>query len=254
MNQPIRPPSPDEETIQPQAQLTNMRLALMTLKQCMAVPESMPRFGLLYGFSGYGKTVAAAFAAARTNAAYVEARSIWTQRSLLSALAASLGISHIEKTGPLILDQIISLLCQYPRPLIIDEMDYLVKKQSVDILRDIHDNTGIAIMMIGEEALPAKLMEWERFHNRILIATAAQPASQQDVLALREHYCHSVALSDDLVMHIAKSCRGVIRRIVTNLERAQQMGLDDGRTSIDLEYWGNRRVDNGELTPRGRAA
>ena len=243
----------DGETIQPQAQLTNMRLALQTITECMNVDERMPRLGLLYGFSGYGKTVAAAFAAARTDAAYVEALSIWTQRSMLKALAEALGITRVAKTGPLILDQIISNLCQHPRPLIIDEMDHLVKKQSVDIIRDIHDNTGVAILMIGEESLPAKLKEWERFHNRILVATPAEPASQADVLALRDYYCLRVHLSDDLALHIAKSCKGVTRRIVTNLDRAQRIALDAGESEIDLQWWGGRRIADGEIMPRRRA-
>ncbi|MGE4321785.1 MAG: AAA family ATPase [Sphingobium sp.] len=133
------------------APLTNMGLALRTLLECEDAGADSPRMGLFHGFSGYGKTVAAGFVSARTNAAYVQAQSVWSQRSLLEAIAEELGITRLEKTAPKILRQIIDQLNHEPRHLIIDEMDHLVHKRSVEIIRDIHDATQIAILMIGEE-------------------------------------------------------------------------------------------------------
>lgn len=232
------------------AQLTNMALAYQTMADCAAASENMPRLGVFYGPSGFGKSVGAAFTAARFDAGYVEAKSIWTQRSLLTALAEAVGIVRVEKTGPRILEQLIEHLNAHPRPVIIDEMDYLVKKQMVDIIRDIHDATSVAILMIGEEALPSKLKEWERFDNRILAHTPAQPASDADALKLRDHYCRRVQVADDLVLEIARTCGGVTRRIVTNLERAQNLAVDDGTLAIDLAWWGKRRIENGALPIR----
>lgn len=232
------------------AQLANMALALRTLVDCMEAGEHSPRLGLFYGFSGYGKSVGAAFASARTGAGYIEAKSIWTQRSLLEAIAEELGIVRPERTAPRLLRQIIEELNRQPRALIIDEMDYLVKKQSVDIIRDIHDATPVAIMMIGEEALPAKLKEWERFDNRILVARAAQPASADDTLKLRDHYCRRVRIDDDLALHFHERCKGVTRRISVNLQMAEREALTEGEEVIDRKWWGNRPILTGEVATR----
>lgn len=232
------------------ARLTNMSLALKTMMDCLEVHDSSPRFSVFYGPSGYGKSVSAAFTAARVDAVYVEARSIWTQRSVLENIAHAYGIVRLERTGPRILDQLIDHLNTEPRPLIIDEMDYLVKKQLVDILRDLHDATRIPIMMIGMEELPAKLKEWEQFDNRILITTAAQPASDQDALLLRDHYCLDVKVADDLALMIRDRCRRVVRRIVTNLNAVQRAALEAGRTTADVDWWGNRPIENGDLKVR----
>ncbi len=232
------------------AQLTNMSLALRTLMDCHHAGESSPRMGLFYGYSGYGKSVAAAFAAARLAAAYVEAKSVWTQRSILEAIATELGIVKLERTTAKIFDQIVDLLNNEPRPIIVDEMDYLVKKSFVEIIRDIHDATRVGIMMIGEEALPTKLKEWERFHNRILIATPAMPASFEDACALRDHYCRRVDVADDLVMHIRDACKGVTRRIYVNLERVQRLAAEEGEEAVDLNWWGNRPVTTGDVPVR----
>lgn len=232
------------------AQLTNMALALQTLVDCVEAGDNSPRLGLFYGFSGYGKSVGAAFAGARTGAAYIEAKSIWTQRTLLEAIAEELGIARLDRTAPRMLRQIIEELNRSPRPLIIDEMDHLVKKQSVEIIRDIHDATSIAIMMIGEEALPGKLKEWERFDNRILIAQPAQPASEEDALKLRDHYCRRVAVADDLALMFRERCRAVTRRIVVNLQAAEREAAIDGEQRIDVRWWGNRPVRTGDIPTR----
>lgn len=232
------------------AALTNMSLALQTMIECQEAGHASPRMGLLYGFSGYGKTVAAAFTAARTGAIYVQAKSIWTQRSILEAIATELGISRIERTGPRILGQIIDQLNRTPVGVIIDEMDHLVQKRSVEIIRDIHDGTRVGILMIGEEALPAKLKEWERFDNRILVATAAQPASHHDAIMLRDHYCQRIRVADDLVSLFAERCRGVTRRIVVNLQAAQRLAAVEGLTEVDAAWWGARAVSNGEIPVR----
>jgi SpoVK/Ycf46/Vps4 family AAA+-type ATPase len=235
------------------AQLTNMRLGLATMLECQDAGDGSPRLGLFYGPSGYGKSVAAATVAARLGGAYVVAKSIWTQRSLLEAIAAELGITRLERTGPRLLEQIVDQLLREPQPLIIDEMDHLVKKQSVEIIRDIHDAARVPVLMIGEEALPAKLKAWERFDNRILIATPAQPSSIGDALLLRDFYCPRVAVADDLVAAIVDVTKGVTRRIVTNLQAVQAAATAEGLGSMDLQAWGDRRFRTGSLQTR-RAA
>lgn len=232
------------------AQLTNMGLALRTIIDCREAGHNSPRMGLFYGFSGYGKTVAAAFAAARTGAVYIAAQSVWTQRSILQALAAELGISRVAKTAPDILGQIVDQLNRTPVDIIIDEMDHLVQKRSVEIIRDIHDSTRVGILMIGEEALPSKLKEWERFDNRILVATAAQPASYEDALKLRDHYCGRIRVADDLVEIFTERCRGVTRRIVVNLQEAQRAAAGEGLSTVDAAWWGDRPISNGDVPVR----
>ncbi len=235
------------------AQLTNMRLGLSTMLDCQDAEEGSPRMGLFYGPSGYGKSVAAATIAARLNGAYVVAKSIWTQRSLLEALATEIGIAQLARTGPRLLDQIVDQLLDEPQPLIIDEMDHLVTRRSVEIIRDIHDNARVPVLMIGEEALPAKLKAWERFDNRLLVATPAQPASLSDARLLRGHYCQKVEVADDLLEAILRVTGGITRRVVTNLQKVQAEAIAAGRARMDLAEWGDRRFRTGAILPRKAA-
>jgi SpoVK/Ycf46/Vps4 family AAA+-type ATPase len=233
------------------ARTSNMALAASTMAAAINAGEGVPRMVLFYGPSGWGKTIACSHVAAVTDAAYVQARSVWTGKTFLEKLAEELGITNLKKTASGILDQIIDAISQRPCPIIIDEMDHLVKKQSVELIRDIYEATGMPIMMVGEEALPAKLKEWERFDNRILRATPAQPATVEDGRLLRDLYVRKVTMADDLVDHFTTQCAGVARRIVANLQEAQQVAIDElGVVEIDRAAWGNRPVINGDLPGR----
>jgi len=238
------------------AQLTNMNLGLTTYLECVEAGIGMPRIGLFYGPSGYGKSVAMAFISQRMSAAYVEAKKVWTQRSLLEAIAEELGVANLARTGAQMFQQIVDLLNRDPRGLILDEADYLVKRDYVEIIRDIHDATQIPILMVGEESLPEKLRAWERFHNRILVMTPAQPATLADALKLRSHYCPRVAIADDLVTAIVEACRGVTRRIVVNLKTAERLAIEAAAAEIDLEWWttNGRHFQTGDAPARRLAA
>ena len=89
-------------------------------------------------------------------------------------------------------------------PLIIDELDHMVKKGAVELIRDIHDGSQAAILLIGEERLPAKLERWERFHGRVLDWVPAQPADLDDCRHLANLYCHNIKIADDLLSAMHK--------------------------------------------------
>lgn len=238
------------------AQLTNMRLAMQTMVQIHNAPPGVPRIGLFYGWSGYGKTVAAAHVASYMDALFVTAQPVWTQRAMLEAVARELGMAQIERSAPRMLTQIIDALGSDPRPLIVDETDFIVDRDWIEIIRAIHDATRIAVLLIGEESLPAKLKKRERFDNRILVSTPAQPATTEDAMLLRAHYCPRVAIADDLVEAIVVACDGVTRRIVVNLQAAQAKALSEGRDAISLAGWGDAPFMTGQVQTRrlGRRA
>lgn len=245
--------SSDPARMQDHAQLTNMALCLRTMMDCRESGNPSARMGVFNGFSGYGKTVAAAFTSARIGAAYIQAQELWTRKTLLEVLAEELGIARPERTAANLLRQIIDQLNNFPVDLIVDEMDYLANKGLVNTLRDIHDGTRIAILMIGEESLPAKLKAWERFDNRIVSHTQAQPASYDDAIKLRNHYCHRIGIADDLVELFRIRCKGVTRRIVNNLQLAQKLAAESGVENVNAEWWGDRRVLTGDVITRKAA-
>ena len=231
------------------APLANVALCLGTLEKSMRRPAHLPGITVFYGPSGYGKSTAAAIARVRHNAYYVQARSSWTRKSAHAAILREMGITP-AKTIADMADQVAEQLVLSRRPLIVDEADYLVEKNSIEIIRDVYEASLAPIMLIGEECLPNNLRRWERFHGRVLEWAPAQPASPQDALALRDLYATRVHIADDLMSHVHQLAEGSVRRICVNIELIQDAALAGGVTDMDLAAWGGRDLYTGNAPSR----
>lgn len=239
------------------APLQNVGLCLSALDRASKRPGHLPGLVVMHGPSGVGKSTAAAYVATRLDAYYVEARSSWTKRAMLEAILTSMDIRKGRAVQPArtisgMVDQAAEQLALSGRPLIIDEMDHVVERNAVELVRDLYEASRAAILLIGEEALPGKLAQWERFHGRILDWVAAQPADLDDARELRKLYCDRVQVADDLLADVVRAAEGSVRRICVNLERIQEVGQTDGHEVMDSATWGDRQLYTGRA-PRRRA-
>lgn len=232
------------------APLTNVALCLSAMDRAVSRPGHLPGMVVFSGPSGWGKSTAAAYVATYSNAYYVECRSSWTKKALLENVLKEMGIVP-EKTIYQMTDQVCEQLAASQRPLIVDEMDAVVEKNAVEIIRDIYEGSGGApLLLIGEDRLPLKLKKWERFHGRILDFVVAQPIDLDDARHLRNLYCKKVTVEDDLLAHICSLAKGSARRICVNLERVQEEALQMGLKSISLHAWGKKQLFTGEAPSR----
>lgn len=231
------------------APLHNVALCNRALERAMNRPAHLPGLVAFYGPSGWGKSTAAAYTANRHRAYYVEAKSSWTKKALLLAVLTEMGVAP-AKTIYEMVDQVSEQLVLSGRPLILDEMDHIVAKKSVEVVRDIYESSNAPILLIGEEMMPAKLRAWERFHNRMLAWVPAQPCDLDDAGALAQLYCREVAIEEDLLHRIVEISRGAARRICVNIESVRQEAMADGLDSMDLAAWGDRPLYSGEAPKR----
>lgn len=231
--------------IRKNARLKNMALLMGTVEQVINRAPHLPGMIDFHGPSGFGKSHAAAYVANHYNCYYVQAQSSWTKKALLLAMLSEMGIQPAKTIYELVA-QIVEQLVLSERPLIIDEMDHIVDKKMVEIVRDIYDASQSAIILIGEENLPNKLKKWERFHGRMLNFVPALAADFEDAKELRKIYCDGVEISDDLLKQIQQLARGSVRRICVNLERIQQFCKTQNWKQIDLATW--TETKNGYFT------
>jgi chromosomal replication initiation ATPase DnaA len=232
------------------ASLVNVALADSAVVRAMAAPRHLPRMLCFSGKSGFGKTSAAAYLRSRHRAYYVECKSTWTRKKLLEDILKDMGIPPARTIYDMC-DQICLQLAASGRPLIIDEMDYLVDKSAVEIVRDIYDGSKGVVMIIGEERLPAKLQRWERFHGRIMEWVQARPADMDDALLLAEFYCRKVKVGEDIIALIHQKSEGSVRRICVNLELVQAQAMSVGLDAVTLVELPNLTLYNGKA-PMGR--
>jgi len=210
--------------------------------------KGTPGFVALSGPTGFGKSTACAYLANKHGAYYVECKSVWSKKALLeNTIYAIFGRAYAKATTVSgMLDQISEQLAKSGRPLIIDEFDYLVEKAAVQIVRDIYESSKAAIMLVGEENMPAKLLKWERFHGRVLDWAVAPAADMDDVRTLSGFYSSGITIQDDLLEHIHSKAKGSVRRITINLVRVRQEAIYQGLSAISLKEWGKKELFTGE--------
>lgn len=231
------------------APLANVSLCITALDKAINRPMHLPGLLVMYGPSGIGKSFSAAYAANQYAAYYVECKSSWTRKALLMAILSSMGIVP-ARSLPEMSDQVSEQLALSGRPLIIDEMDHIVEKKAVEIIRDLYEGSQGTILMLGEENLPYKLKQWERFHNRILDWIPAQLADLDDCRTLAKLYSPDVTITDDLLTEVTQSAKGCVRRICVNIEQIRRAALDVGAKDISRSEWGNRVLFTGEAPKR----
>ena len=142
-------------------------------------------------------------------------------------------------------DQIGEELALSGRPLLVDEADFLVQKRMVEVVRDIYESSGAAIILIGEEHLPGKLKAWERVHGRMLDWVAAQPASLADAKHLTGLYCPGIEIEPDLLAKLHEASSGSVRRICVNLDRIRELARTQGQIKVGKAEWGVRTFFQG---------
>ena len=240
------------------APLKNVSLCARALERALNRASNLPGIVALYGPSGWGKSMAASYCSNKYDGIYVECRSYFTKKTFVESILKEMGIRP-GRTIAEMMAQAAEQLDLSRRPLIIDEMDHLVDRNMIEIVRDLFEMSRSTMLLIGEEQFPRKLLRRsERFHNRVLVWAQAQPASREDCRALAHFYCQvergesitPIPVADDLLDHFRARCRGVTRYICVNLDHARDVAQTEGWKSIDLATWGKREVYSGDPPPR----
>lgn len=233
------------------APLRNVQSCAKVMEHLITRAPNLPGMGAFYGASGLGKSFAAAACTNKFNAVYVECRSYFTKKSLLLSICREMRLRPGNTVYDMV-SQISEQLSLSGRPLILDEMDHIVDKSLVEIVRDLYEASSAPILMIGEEMFPAKLKRWERFHNRVLDWQPAAASDLSDAKKLAKVYSPDVEINDDLLEMIVKASRGVARRICVNIELVRQEAKSSGspRGGMSAGHWGEREFYTGEAPVR----
>ena len=233
------------------APTANISLASAALEHALNRSANLPGIVALYGPSGWGKSMAASYCANKFEGVYVECRSYFAKKTFVLAILKEMGIRP-GRTLAELMEQAAEQLDLSQRPLIIDEMDHLVDRNVIEIVRDLHEMSRATILLIGEEHFPRKLLrQSERFHNRVLTWLPAQPANLADCRQLAKFYAPEHPIGDAMLKLIVKASGGTARRMCVNIEQVRQHCVKQGLKEIDADDWGNRSLYTGEAPRRG---
>jgi hypothetical protein len=238
------------------APLANIGIMEQALQRLSTRSPSDPGMMVVSGPSGYGKSVAAAWAKARHRAYYVQLDDFITKKSLLISLCKALGLetngSAPRGTTAELADLVGAQLNGSRRTLIIDEFDFAVEKGLVMSVFSIYEKSKASIVLIGEEALPGKLKRWEKFDGRVLDTLYAEAVGLDDARTLASHKYPGFAFGDDLLAHLVEIAKGSVRRVNNNLGIIHDEALGLGWDGCDLASWGDRPLQLPDVKRRVR--
>lgn len=229
--------------------LTNVGLLSGAMSRAQARPTHLPGLVAMYGPSGYGKSLAAAFAANQHRCYYTECRDTWSKKAFLSAVLREMSVLPGRTLSEMV-DQIAVQLSTSRRPLIVDDVQYLLDKAAANVLTDIYNASEGTIVLIGEERVPSSLQRLERLHNRVLEWVPAQAATIEDIRNLAQASYPEISFGEDLLEDLRTATKGCLRRIAVNLHHVQSEASAAMLDFIGLTEWGQRGWFTGEAPAR----
>jgi DNA transposition AAA+ family ATPase len=201
----------------------NVKTFTSALNRIAARSSSSNRLMLLEGEYGLGKSEAGRqFAINSPKAIYLRAKALTTPRWILEDLVKELGEQPLYHASKLF-GQARMQLESNPRTVIVDEADYLLHDmRCIETLRDLHDTTGAAFVIIGMGLLSNKIARHRHFCDRLAQVVKFHDLPLGDVRQVIASNC-GVKLTDDAVKFIHRTSGGRFRQVKEWMEKAEQL-------------------------------
>lgn len=211
----------------------NVKNFVALMDKLQKLPSNIPKLALVYGEHGLGKTYSIMWWAARNNAVYIRANNEITQNGLLKAIVEELGersFYYMQENYNLIIKH----LKIDPQIIIVDEADYLVgNKNVIEVLRDIQDNTGTPIVLVGMGFMDRKIARFKHFEDRIYQKLKFEHFNQNDITEILEQLTE-LNFTEDGIKYLA--CRtNQFRQLIKLIEKLEKLSETNDIHELD-EY------------------
>lgn len=211
----------------------NVKNFIGLVENLLNKPKNIPKMGLIYGEPGLGKSQTALWLACKYDAIYLRATNLMTGRWLLEEIVKEMDEIPRYLTSDNF-NLIVQELKQKPQLIIVDEIDYLMSNlKTIEILRDIHDETNCPIIFVGMGLAHKKLERYkhlfDRFSEIVKFETFGVNDLSQIVSQLSE-----VTFTPDAVEYIHTKYNR-FRQIVQLINQMETFAKDNNLTEITKE-------------------
>lgn len=210
----------------------NVKNFVSLMDSIQKLPPNIPKLALVYGEHGLGKSQAIQWWADKNDSVYVRATQGMTSRWLLSEIAEELGEDpfwHTQETFTLIENH----LKQNPKIIIVDEIDYLIEKNTVETLRDLHDKTGCPIVLVGMGCANKKLARYPHLTDRIYKTLKFEQFNQDDILDILNQLT-DLSFTEEAINYLATRTNQ-FRQLVELINRIEKLSQTNQIKELD-EY------------------
>ena len=101
---------------------------------------------------------------------------------------------HIDET----FNEIVKTLVKDRKTIIVDEVDYLIDKKTIETLRDLHDRTGCPLVLVGMANVNTKLARYPHLIDRIYKQYEFQKYKPEDIKQILEELTEVPFTADGL--------------------------------------------------------
>jgi len=191
-----------------------------------------PGFMVVQGESGRGKSQAAINWHGQNGGVFLRVWEGWTQHAFLQALAFEVtggkvhGAFHCKR-------EVVEHLLAEPAPIIVDEADRLDLRRIED-LRDVHEATGVSIVLIGEEGFYQKLKSRQRIYSRVAEIINFAPVDKADII-LYAAQAADLKVSPEAAAYLAAEVHGSFRLVHNMVSKLEFFAKASNVQIIDLE-------------------
>ena len=158
----------------------NVKGFVALMSELENLPLKIPKIALVTGDFGLGKSETIKWWSFKNDCIYVRANQGMSSRWLLSEIADELGEEYYWNSQATF-NSIENHLLQEPKTIIIDEIDYLIEKNTVETLRDIHDRTGCQMVLVGMANADRKLAKYPHLVDRIYKTFKFEKYTTEDI-------------------------------------------------------------------------
>lgn len=209
---------------------------VVAFRQAVRVVEDtakgQPGLMVVWGLPGRGKTSCVEDYAVNSGAVYLYVEEETTPLGLLRGICREL--NGMEPKQREYAKRIIAQeLDESPRTLLIDEADKLCI-HGIGQLKDIHDMTGVPVVLVGEPALYGKLHSRGRVWDRVTKTVEFGPVMLEDVVVLGIKAC-GLKIQPDAAALLLKRCKGGFRGLYHDLRDLEVIAKSNKIDVIDQE-------------------
>jgi hypothetical protein len=206
--------------------------------------EHMQGLGLIYGFWALGKTYFPMKLAQKYGWIYYQIDPNETPLTFMMKIHDLIYFKVHERINEIpvrgsanvILQECLEMLKEDPQTIILDEIDYAIKKRVIlETVKTIVDKSFSEVILIGMQNAKSQLENKAPYiYSRICYKVEAKPLSVDDVRIVARDICE-VTLDKPLIEHLHKKCRGRLRFLVKDLHVIETIAKPQNITNLTLK-------------------
>jgi DNA transposition AAA+ family ATPase len=206
-----------------------------------AAQDRSPAIAMFTGKAGLGKSHTGEYLFIHGGGLLVRCSRSDTHRTFLQQLAKEVGLSS-KRGAKEMEDYIVEQLLEDPRPIFVDECDYLADKPAVlEGIRDIYDRSHVPVILIGYEHLPAKIKGLPQLQTRIAKHVEFKPADFEDTELMAEALLDELIISREMLEDLKTQSKGNYRDMHTGLSTIERWAKSNGLSSVNLDQWADQQ-------------